>query len=404
MAFETLYMNFLSPKAPYPHFKDWPEWLPKTSHAIEEILDNAEYRAELEKLKNTVTMVIGGPPCQGFSVGGARRGHDVRNQLVYRLLETVKIVRPPIVVIENVEGITKMFVAKPGNFVESVADSIVRRLDELGYTSGLCTVDVTEFGVPQTRKRVLFLGVSKELTNLPELSPLLKATLAKASVELRETLGLPLERPVNVDEALHDLAGTDYLTCPDSPKFQSAYYLSPRSTFAKLMRKSVKSNVPNSHRFSEHGEKVKGLYELAHATQKPGRLSKTFLSNNNTKTNKKFLLDASRPASTLTTHPDEHIHYLHPRNVSIREMARIQSFPDNFWFYGRYTLNGDRRGLDVSRCAQVGNAIPPLLGQGLGITLSNLIDKIISEDSDLAATAQTVAVQQSLFAESLVAL
>ena len=89
----------------------------------------------------------------------------------------------------------------------------------------------------------------------------------------------------------------------------------------------------------------------------PGRLSKEFLLKNGTKKHKKVFLDPNSPCPTITSHPDEFIHFKTPRNITVREMARLQSFPDKFEFKGRYTINGDRRGLDVARCVQVGNAV-----------------------------------------------
>jgi DNA (cytosine-5)-methyltransferase 1 len=136
------------------------------------------------------------------------------------------------------------------------------------------------------------------------------------------------------------------------------------------MRREISSTaIPNSHRFSVHGEQILNLYRAAHATQPKGRLSKKFLLSMGTKKDKKAVLDAGAPASTITTHPDEFIHYAIPRNITVREMARLQSFPDDFWFYGRYTINGERRRFDVARCSQVGNAVPPLLARAVGLAL-----------------------------------
>jgi len=112
-------------------------------------------------------------------------------------------------------------------------------------------------------------------------------------------------------------------------------------------------------------------------------LSKDFLYKNGCHSNKRFLLDVDKPCSTLTTAPEEIIHFKHPRVVTLREMARIQSFPDNFRFYGRYTLNGPARGVDVPRNAQIGNAIPPLVGRALGKALERIAKMVIDNDKAL---------------------
>jgi DNA (cytosine-5)-methyltransferase 1 len=99
------------------------------------------------------------------------------------------------------------------------------------------------------------------------------------------------------------------------------------------------------------------------------------LLKNGTKKDKKVLLDPDAVVSTITTHPDEFIHYLHPRNITVREMARLQSFPDRFTFHGRYTIKGPRRRFDVARCSQVGNAVPPLMAEGIGLALLAMIEE-----------------------------
>jgi DNA (cytosine-5)-methyltransferase 1 len=382
MAYETLEKNFVDEKSPYCHFEKWPEWLPKRNLCIDEILTDKEFRLGLERLKNKVSMVIGGPPCQGFSVGGARRGEDPRNELVFSLLKVAEITKPPLVVIENVLGILQEFEARPRDITgHSVAEIVLQQLDTLGYHSGFMVFKASDFGVPQDRERVIILGISKDLTQIQDVSiPRILSSLSSiVRNEIRTKYDLPLDRAVNVYEAIHDLSSPTEVPSPEFPKFMTSRYLTPKSSYARLMRCGLKTGaIPNSHRFSYHGPKVKQLYVNAHASQKPGRLSKEFLRSQGTKTLKKFLLDPNRPASTMTTHPDEHIHFLYPRNVSLREMARLQSFPDNFNFYGRYTLNGDRRGLDVSRCAQIGNAIPPLLAESIGMILNKLSSILLS--------------------------
>ncbi|MGL5666550.1 MAG: DNA cytosine methyltransferase [Shewanella sp.] len=385
MAFETLSKNQIEKDSPYYHFRKWPAWLPQTNHNIQEFLKNPDYLCELNNLKGNIPLMAGGPPCQGFSVGGARRGHDERNQLVFDYLEMIKIVSPEMVIIENVEGMARAFKATPGEHERSVLEVVLESLENLGYSAGYFIAKALDAGVPQDRRRVITFAVKKELIGCRNPAVILEREYKKAGREIREELDLPLDRPVTIGEAIDDLSGDEYVECPDSPKFKSAKYLSANSSYQKAMRaKKRKGEVPNSHRFSQHGEKVLALYKNALATQKPGRLSKEFLLKNNTKTQKKFLLGKDIYASTLTTHPDEHIHYKYPRNVSLREMARLQSFPDDYYFYGRYTLNGERRKLDVSRCAQIGNAVPVLMAQALGISLRNIYKILKSKNSDKA--------------------
>jgi DNA (cytosine-5)-methyltransferase 1 len=379
MAFETLSKNMIEAGSPYPHFEDWPKWLPKTNHNIREFLANEDYCNELAKLKGKIPLIAGGPPCQGFSVGGARRGHDERNELVFDYLRLVEIVSPDMVLIENVEGMARAFKSAPGKHDKSILEVVLEELEKLGYLANYFVARALDAGVPQDRRRVITFAIKKELVESVDPAKLLEHEYKNAGLIIRKELGLPLDRPITIGEAIDDLSGSELVECPDSPKFKSAKYLEPNSVYQKVMRKGAKTgDIPNSHRFSQHGGKVLALYENALRSQKPGRLSKEFLQQNDTKTQKKFLLGRDIYASTLTTHPDENIHYKYARNVSLREMARLQSFPDDFHFYGRYTLNGERRKLDVSRCAQIGNAVPVLMGQALGLAVKKIYHELKS--------------------------
>jgi DNA (cytosine-5)-methyltransferase 1 len=221
---------------------------------------------------------------------------------------------------------------------------------------------------------VLILGVSREIDEGRGLSRALPAALEFIRKDHLTSLDLPTNRPITVGEAIADLDGQRRVACPDSPGFESGTYEVARSVYAKLMRNGISSRtIPDSHRFSKHGDRIRRLYEDAHKTQPPGRLSKAFLRAWGTKKDKKVLLDPQQPSSTITTHPDEFIHYARARNITVREMARLQSFPDDFVFRGRYTINGPRRRHDVARCSQVGNAVPPLLVRAVGLALSELL-------------------------------
>ena len=373
MAFETLSQNMLRESSQYRGFASWPDWLPKTNHDIKSLLSNKLFRKMLSDLRGSVDLVAGGPPCQGFSVGGRRDGADERNSLVFSMLDIVELVEPKIVFIENVEGIGKKFVARPGASSTSVADEVVVQLDLLGYTSTYHLLDARKFGVPQARFRMGIVGVKACRLSSESLRESFIKLLDDCALLVRKAWGLPLGKEITAKEALHDLTGADRVICPDSHKFESTVYTPATSEYAKAMRKNSKDGeTPNSHRFSKHGERILELYNLAHDTQPPGRLSKSFLVANGTQKDKKVLIDPNAPVSTITTHPDEFIHYEDSRNITVREMARLQSFPDDFHFFGRYTINGERRKIDVARCSQVGNAVPPLMGQGIGLVLKEL--------------------------------
>jgi len=376
MAFETLEKNLVADDAPYHDFRDWPSWVPRAPLNIVEFLADEANAERLRSLRGQVTLIAGGPPCQGFSVGGIRDGKDQRNQLAYRMLDLVDIVGPDCVLIENVVGIARRFKSKPGHGDLSVAEHVRSLLEQGGYESTILEVDASLYGVPQVRKRVVIVGVRTDLISSGTLATRLEGALESIRPELLAELGLPADRRMTVRDALEDLASGERITCPDSPKFEAGVYTPPTSPYAELMRSNLGPEaVPDSHRYTKHGPRILDLYTKAHDTQPPGRLAKSFLRACGTKKDKKVLLDPEQPSSTITTHPDEFIHYKYPRNVTIREMARLQSFPDDFHFFGRYTINGDRRRFDVSRCSQVGNAVPPHLGQALGMALGRVLDQ-----------------------------
>jgi DNA (cytosine-5)-methyltransferase 1 len=376
MAFSTFQNNFLESAAPYRSFEDWPGWLPKRNHDIKELLASDVVRKHLESLRGSVDLMAGGPPCQGFSVGGRRDGADERNDLVFHMLDAVELVQPKVVVIENVEGIARPFVARPGEAKASAAERVLRELKRLGYTGTFQVVRAEAFGVPQYRRRVVIVGFCDVSATPGQLKQLFADALDHAAHRVREAWKLG-KGEISALDALNDLHGGARVVCPDSEKYESALYSKARSTYAVAMRRGISSKaIPNSHRFSVHGERIQELYSLAHATQEPGRLSKDFLLANGTKKDKKVLIDAALPVSTITTHPDEFIHYAEPRNITVREMARLQSFPDDFTFHGRYTINGPRRRHDVARCSQVGNAVPPLMAQGIGYALQSIMNAL----------------------------
>lgn len=373
MAFETLHENMVADGGPFHAYPKWPDWLPKQPTDIVAAMSQQSFRDHVRSLRGSVQLIAGGPPCQGFSVGGARDGLDERNQLVHQQLGMIELVRPEVALVENVEGITRAFRARPGaGETTSVADQVIQAFSEMGYEAAYAVVDASRFGVPQIRRRTLIIGIRADIGIRPEA---FFEKLEGVRPGLYTNIGLKLDEIVTARDAIDDISNPEVrVICPDSPKFESTKYRKATSAYSKALRAGARAGaIPDSHRFSVHGDRVRTLYELAHATQPKGRLSKQFLLDNNTKKDKKVLIAPDYPVSTITTHPDEFIHYAEPRNITVREMARLQSFPDNFRFRGRYTINGPRRKFDVARCSQVGNAVPPHFAQAIGMAVASML-------------------------------
>lgn len=151
-AFATLKANLLAEQAPF-KYSWWPRWLPKEPLSIATLLSN--YREQLAVLSGSIDVLVGGPPCQGFSMAGRRRHDDPRNQLFAQYLHLVEIVKPKIVLIENVRGFTMNF--SVGKNVKNYADALKEVLSD-DYEVHERLLDLSQFGVPQARTRYFVMG------------------------------------------------------------------------------------------------------------------------------------------------------------------------------------------------------------------------------------------------------
>ena len=131
--------------------------------------------------------------------------------------------------------------------------------------------------------------------------------------------------------------------------------------------------MPNSHRFAKHTKAIEDMQRRMISTVEPGiRITPKDNLVDGLKRRGVTLLDKNSSAPTVTSHPDDFVHYSEPRILTVREMARLQSFPDWYEFQGKYTTGGQLRKVDVPRYTQVGNAVPPLFAEQLGLVLRSL--------------------------------
>lgn len=364
-AFKTLQYNLIDREN---HFL-WPEWLTKSVHDINELLISHE--KELKELSGKVMLVAGGPPCQGFSTAGRRNEDDARNALVDSYLHFIDLVQPNSLLFENVKGFTQAF--KNSNGEESgkrYSDYILTQLCNRGYMVDAKMLDFSKFGVPQRRVRFI-LFASKTI------EPKAFFTMLTASIKpFLRRMNLP--QTVCIKSALSDLEKRNgQKDCPDSNGFMSGIYGSPRTSYQRYCRNGIrKGAIPDSHRFAKHkDETTKRFREILALGIRDRNISHLLKDEYDVKKNCFSALNANLPAPTLTSNPDDHIHYSEPRTLTVREYARIQSFPDWYAFRGKYTTGGDCRKVDVPRYTQIGNAIPPLFAEQVGLTLQQLISK-----------------------------
>ncbi len=368
-AFKTLDYNLINNKN---HF-DWPNWLPKGAHDINEVLYH--YADKLEHLKGKVTMIAGGPPCQGFSMAGRRNENDSRNDLINSYIKFVQTVEPKIIFFENVKGFTMEF---KKNKEKGIAYSsiVTQKLEEAGYFVKGQLVNFGDYGVPQKRTRFILVGIKKDLKKATqEKVDSFFSLLEKNKFEFLNNKGLTPE--TNLQDAISDLFKKNGLKpTPDSPNFESGIYGKEKNEYQKLMRKGVNEKIPNSHRFPKHSALILRRFEDILAVTHNRRnldLSKEVRERFNIKKHTVIPLNGLDKSPTITTLPDDYIHYQEPRILTVREYARIQSFPDWYIFQGKYTTGGKRRTQEVPRYTQIGNAIPPLFGEQSGLILKQLI-------------------------------
>ena len=285
---------------------------------------------------NKIDVVIGGPPCQGFSQKGQRKTiNDERNFLFKHYVEVVKFVKPKYFVMENVPN---LLTAEKGFFLNEIKGLF----KDYGYSIRYGILNAADYGVPQNRRRAIIIG--KYLANPPELP-------------------LPCKQKVTIWDAISDLA---YLESGEG-EFEQEYRNSPKSDYEKKMRKE--SKILYNHMATKHS--ALALERLSLIPPNAGKevlpkkhITKSVYSGtwSRMKQNDVAVTITTRfdtPSSGKFTHP-----FLN-RAITVREAARLQSFPDTFKFIGS----------KMSQMKQVGNAVPPLLARKIAHVIMNDIKR-----------------------------
>ncbi|ETB64112.1 TPA: DNA (cytosine-5-)-methyltransferase [Candidatus Nomurabacteria bacterium] len=290
----------------------------------------------IKKTYKDVDVLVGGPPCQGFSSANMHQKDikdDKRNLLFLEFLRFVKILRPKVILIENVSGI----LTKNDSFAKNGIES---QLTDLGYEVSQKVLFASNYGVPQKRKRNFFIGIKKSYKKSFDFNLLPQN-----------------KKKVTVEEAISDLYALEKGINNKLPVL---------SDYQKLMRKNSNNKILNHEIRYPNDEVIKRIRyvkEGGNWQDVPENLWKTKRNNRHSSAYRR--LNSKDVSITIDT---GHMNYFHPkfdRTPTVRESARIQSFPDNFEFTGK----------TGSQLKQVGNAVPPILAKEIALIIKKYLEE-----------------------------
>ena len=307
--------------------------------------------------KKEIDVIIGGPPCQGFSLANKKRNkvsEDPRNKLFYEFVKTINWYNPKSFVMENVKGLLSM---ESGQVIKQIQNEF-ENAGKFGYEVRTKVLKASDYGVPQSRERVIIIGIRKDLELIPEFPP------------------KKYEKEVTVEEAISDLPKINAGEGEEKLNYESK----PTNDYQQFMRKNSKkvfNHIAMRHtqrlierfRAIQPGKNLLDVWETHGAVQRgnPNEKSKVKFSQNNLR------LIANKPAPTIAaSFQSNFIHPFLDRNFTAREGARLQSFPDDFIFEGMRTKMSWEKGL--SQYQQIGNAVPPLMAFEIAKTLKRVLE------------------------------
>lgn len=374
-AFDTLRKNLVS-GGKYSYC--WPKWLPTKNMEVGELIEN--HADDLESIRGSVDLIAGGPPCQGFSHAGKRDPNDPRNKLAEQYIKVVEILQPRFLLLENVRGFNAKFNKDISTESVPYSQVVKKRLEDLGYGVAFRIIRSSDWGVPQHRPR--FILIAKKGVNSSGFNPFFD--IENFRFKFLTEKGLSVSSATSVKEAISDLEVAGKSLVPNEDSNQKGFfeidYLAPAlpSNYLKLLRDGFGEGRMNSIRLPRHSTEVKERFKkILDNCPRGVTLSKEWKEKFQLKKQAVTPLSANLPSATVTTLPDDILHYSEPRILTVRENARLQSFPDWFKFYGPYTTGGKLRKTACPRYTQVGNAVPPLLAEAMGLLIKKYEEKAI---------------------------
>lgn len=344
---------------------------------------------------SSLDLLAGGPPCQGYSGIGHRRSYSVdkqdipSNQLYQRMAEVIKKLRPRIFLFENVEGLLRAKWTRDG--ARKIWPDVLSEFKAIpGYEVRYSLVSAGDYGVPQNRPRVLLVGIRKDIVAASTI-----VNAESGTIDAVESAFLPRREPSDapdIEDLLSDLVDPEVGRALDARKFDkgklvtTAYPRPPQNEIQRKLR------TPPRHA----GGRVVELTEQEYSRHRRDIIEKFehMLKNDGAipdwGVTKKFaqrVLPPSwgnkRPSITVTSLQDDFVHYCQPRTPTVREWARLQTFPDWYQFMGKRTTGGVRRAgnpregnfeREVPKYTQIGNAVPVELAERVGNHFRKILD------------------------------
>ena len=306
-------------------------------------LSGKDIMAAINNSVDEIDVIIGGPPCQGFSLSGKRMIDDERNILYKSFVEIVADLKPKAFVMENVPGLVRLFKGKIG-------EQVLEDFTSIGYDVEMKILSADNYGVPQQRRRVFFVGLNRERN---------KKGITYSFPEAITGDGTKRQAWTSKD-AISDL---DFVPDDKSLGEEIDYEIEPQTDYQKQMREG--SNKLLNHSITIHKDKTKEIIAMVPDGGNYKDLPKELWGTR--KVNIAWTrMDSKKPCFTIDTGHNHHFHYRANRVPTVRESARIQSFPDSFEFIG----------IKTSQLKQVGNAVPPLLAKEIAKSLTHYLGEM----------------------------
>ena len=349
--------------------------LTKKKNALDNL--SLDFQEDYGFKNKELDLVVGGPPCQGFSALGMRRTQslprkDVPSNYLYKdMIKIIQSFSPKAFLFENVAGLMTGRWSpngKKGEIWKDVEKSF-RKLDD--YNIHYELLHAKDYGVPQNRPRIIMIGLRKDFSYENDV------TLPGNGL-----LPNPKNDFPNILELFDDILDNDYLNTLDTP----TYPKNPRTTIQKKLRTTrngtvlMKGDKLTEHKYSKHSKKI--IEKFQYMIENDGNILEKMKTKKFVQRVIPKVWGKNGPNITATSLPDDFVHYSQPRSLTVREWARLQLFPDWYEFAGNRTTGGRKRAGDFTngdwtretpKYTQIGNAVPVKLSEEIGIHLKKII-------------------------------